>query len=50
MLIATCVSSALGCISYVVVMLCRKRGALVNPWMYALSAMFALMLVLGAIA
>lgn len=39
---------ALGCISYVVVMICRKRAALVNPWMYALAGLFAIMLLLGA--
>ncbi|MDO4733025.1 MAG: NCS2 family permease [Bacillota bacterium] len=33
---------ALGCISYVFLMLFRKRGAVVDPWLYALSAVFIL--------
>ncbi len=40
---------ALGCISYVVVMVCRRRWALVNPWMYALAGAFLLMFLLGAV-
>lgn len=40
---------ALGCISYVVVMVSRKRAAVVNPWMYALAALFILMYLLAAL-
>lgn len=39
---------ALGCISYVVVMVCRKRWAVIDPWMYALAGLFALMYLLAA--
>lgn len=39
---------ALGCVSYVVVMVCRRRGAVVNPWMYALAGVFALMYLFAA--
>ncbi len=40
---------ALGCISYVVLMVCRKRGALVDPWMYVLAGVFFLMILLSAV-
>ena len=40
---------ALGCISYVVVMVCRKRAHVVNPWMYALGGTFLLMFLLAAV-
>lgn len=36
---------ALGCISYVVVMVCRRRAKVVNPWMYVLAGLFVLMYV-----
>ena len=39
----------LGCISYVVLMVCRKRAAVVATWMYVLAGMFALMLLLSAV-
>lgn len=39
---------ALGCISYVVLMVCRKRANFVNPWMYALAGMFIFMYLLAA--
>ena len=39
---------ALGCISYVVVMVCRKRWAVIDPWMYVLAGVFALMYLLAA--
>lgn len=41
---------ALGCISYVVVMICRRRAALVNPWMYVLTGLFVLMYALPVLA
>lgn len=37
---------ALGCISYVVLMVFRRRAKLINPWMYVLSGLFVLMYVL----
>ena len=40
---------ALGCISYVAVMVCRKRWAVIDPWMYALAGVFALMYLLAAL-
>lgn len=40
---------ALGCISYVVLMVCRKRANIVNPWMYALAGLFILMYLLAAL-
>lgn len=36
---------ALGCISYVAVMVCRRRAKFVNPWMYVLAGLFVLMYV-----
>ena len=41
---------ALGCISYVALMVCRKRAALVDPWMYALAGLFLLMYALPVLA
>lgn len=40
---------ALGCISYVVVMVCRKRAHLIDPWMYVLAGLFVLMYLLSAL-
>lgn len=45
----TTIETALGCISYVVLMVCRKRAAMVDPWMYALAGLFTLMLLLGSV-
>lgn len=41
---------ALGCIAYVAVMICRKRAAMVNPWMYGLTALFLAMFALQVLA
>ena len=40
---------ALGCISYVVLMVCRKKADVVNPWMYILAVLFVLMYLLAAL-
>ncbi|MEG1747090.1 MAG: NCS2 family permease [Oscillospiraceae bacterium] len=40
---------ALGVISYLVIMVCRKRAAMVDPVLYGLSGLFALMFLLGAV-
>lgn len=37
---------ALGCISYVVVMVLRRRANIINPWMYVIAVLFVLMYVL----
>ena len=40
---------ALGCISYVIIMVCRKRWAIISQWMYALAGLFVLMYLLVAL-
>lgn len=36
---------ALGCISYVLIMICRKRAHIIDPWMYVLAGLFILLYV-----
>ena len=47
---ATCAGAMLGVVSYVVVMVCRKRAALVDPALYLLAAVFVLNAALGVLA
>lgn len=40
---------ALGVISYLIIMVCRKRAAMVDPMLYGLGVLFTLMFLLGAL-